>query len=200
MSDILESLFGSREKARLIRFFILNPGSVYSFEEIIEKTKTRKESSRKAIRVLARMKFISVRSQRRVKQYMLNAKFPFYVEMHNLISASNRYPQCKSLKNIRRVGDVRLALISGVFLDYKKGKIDLILVVNNASRAKVSTLIKNIEAEVGREIRYALMDGEEFRYRTEMVDRFLTDFFEGPYEEIVNRTPNLKRFLTSIKK
>lgn len=200
MADLLESLFGSRDKARLIRFFILNPEEMSSFEDIIKKTKLRRDGARKALRVLVNMKLVFARSQRRVKHYGLNPKFPFYVELHNLVSATNRYPQCKSLKRIRNIGDVRLALISGVFLDYKKGKIDLLLVVNNANRGKVNTFIKNVEAEVGREVRYVLMDGEEFRYRMELIDRFLTDFFEGPYEEIINRIPNLKRFVMTLKK
>ena len=39
------------------------------------------------------------------------------------------------------------------------------------------------------------MNTDEFKYRLDMLDRFLIDFLEGPYSEIVNKIPGLKRFV-----
>ncbi len=200
MTDTLELLFGTKEKARLIRFFILNKETLFSFDEVISKNKIRKNESRKALRVLVKMKLIVERSIKKQKFYVLNKAFPYYPELHTLIAATNRHPQCEGLKKIRQIGDVKLVLLSGIFLDYAKGKIDMLLVVNNIQRTKLAQIIAQVEAEVGREIRYMLLDAEEFRYRLELTDRFLTDFFEGPNEELVNRIPNLKRFISILKK
>lgn len=200
MVDVLEALFGSKEKARLIRFFVLNPEGLFSFEEAVSKNKIKKNESRKALRVLVKMKLVLERSIKRQKFYVLNKAFSYYPELHTLIAATNRHPQCEGLKKIRQVGDVKLVLLSGVFLDYGKGKIDMLLVVNSVQRAKLGQIISFIEAEIGKEIRYMLLDAEEFRYRLELTDRFLTDFFEGPHEELINRIPNLKRLVTILKK
>lgn len=200
MIDVLELLFGSKEKSRLIRFFVLNPETLYSFEEIISKNRIKKNESRRALRGLIKMKLILERSIKRQKFYVLNKSFSYYLELHTLIAATNRHPQCEGLKRIKQVGDVKLVLLSGVFLDYGKGKIDMLLVVNNVQRTKLAQIISFIEAEIGREIRYMLLDAEEFRYRLELTDRFLTDFFEGPHEELINRIPNLKRLITILKK
>jgi predicted transcriptional regulator len=200
MIDILESLFGSRAKTRLIRFFLLNSTEELSAVEIEERNKLRREDARKAIHLLEKITFLSSRSVKRKKFYSLNPAFPYKRELHNLIVAANKYPHCQSLKKIRQLGDVRLALVGGVFQNYAKGKADLILVANNVPKKKVTKLIGNIEAEIGKEIQYMYMNSDEFKYRMEMVDRFLIDFFEGPHEEIINKMPNLKRFIRTLKR
>lgn len=200
MSDTLELLFGSKEKARLIRFFILNAEGSFSFEETVSKNRLRKLESRKALRILVKAKLVTEKTIKKQKAYALNKAFPYYAELHSLIAATNRHPQCEGLKKISQVGDVKLVLLSGVFLDYAKGKIDMLLVVNNVQRTKLAQIISFIEAEIGKEIRYMLLDGEEFHYRMELTDRFLLDFFECPHEELINRIPNLKRFIATLKK
>ena len=33
-----------------------------------------------------------------------------------------------------------------------------------------------------------------------MLDRFLIEFLEGPYEEVVNKVPEFKRFIAGLRK
>lgn len=200
MSEVLELLFGSREKSRLIRFFVLNTEGLYSFEEVVSKNKIRKNETRKALRTLVKMKLVTERTIKKQKFYGLNKSFTFFPELRTLIAATNKHPQSEALKKIRTIGDVKLALLGGVFVDYEKGKLDMLLVVNNVQRSKLAQIISLVEAEIGKEIRYMLLDAEEFRYRLELTDRFLSDFFEAPHEELVNRIPNLKRFVSVLKK
>lgn len=200
MADTLEGLFGSKAKARLIRHYLLNSDSEADFASLVEKHKLRPDDARRAVYALEKIKFLTSRKVAGKKIYRFNREFSFHNELYNLIVAANRYPQCKSMKNIPKLGDVRLAMVSGVFLDHEKGKVDLILVINNLDRAKVSRFVESVEAEVGKEVRYMLMDIDDFQYRMEMVDRFLLDFFEGPHEEIINRVPNLKRIIHTLKR
>lgn len=200
MSEFLELLFGSKEKARMIRFFVLNAGGPFLFDEIVAKNKLRKLEARKAMRVLVKMKLVMEKTIKKQKMYALNRDFLFFAELRGLIAATNKHPQCEALKKIRTVGDVKLALLGGVFVDHEKGKLDMLLVVNNAQRGKISQIVSLVEAEIGKEVRYMLLDAEEFHYRLELTDRFLSDFFEGPHEELVNRIPNLKRFVSTLKK
>lgn len=200
MSEILEALFGSRAKARLLRFFLLNPDNEYSVSEVIQKNMLSSSQARKEINGLKKIKLILERSKKNVRYFRLNKEFHFYSELKSLISKSNVYPQCKSLGKIKSVGEVKLALISGIFLNHPKSKVDMVLVINNPSRSRLKNVMGNLEAEVGREISFMLMNGDEFKYRLDMLDRFLIDFLEGPYNEIVNKIPGLKRFVAGIKK
>ena len=131
---------------------------------------------------------------------MLDHTFHFYFELKNLFAKSTSSPQCKSLAKLKNIGDVKLVLVSGIFLNYPKSKVDMVLVANNVSRAKLRSVMSSLEAEVGKEVSFVLMNSDEFKYRLDMLDRFFLDFIEGNYMELVDKIPGFKRFLLGRKK
>ena len=74
----------------------------------------------------------------------------------------------------------------------------MVLVINTANKVKLRQVVAQLESEVGKEIRYILMNTEELHYRLDMLDRFLMEFLEGPYESVVDKTPELKRFVAGL--
>ena len=199
MSEILEHLFGSRERARILRFFLQNPEQQYSFSEIVKKNMIRSNPAKKELLNLVRIKFVFIRTRKGKKYYQLNQEFNFYPELKNLIAKSNVYPQCKSLGKISKVGNIKLAVISGVFISYHKSKADMIIVGDAISKNKLRNLMNNLEAEIGREINFVLMTMDEFKYRLNMLDKFVLEFLEGPHEEIINKITGLKQFIAKRK-
>ena len=200
MSEILDSLFGSKIKTRLLRFFLLNHEGEYSLNEISKKNIIPVVKMRKEINELKRIKFIQEKSKKAGKTYALNEKFCFLEELRNLLAKSNSHAQLKNLEKLRQIGDVRLAMVSGTFLNYPKSKVDLILVANNVSRNKLKQAMVGLEAEVGKEISFVLMNSEEFKYRLDMLDRFILEFLEAPHEELINKIPGLKRIKQNLRK
>lgn len=200
MSEILETLFGGKAKARIIRFFLLNGETEFSIAEITQKTMLASSAVRKEINELKKIRFITEKTKKGVKVYTQDSTFQYHQELNNLFAKSTSSPQCKSLTRIKNVGDVKLALISGVFLNYAKSKVDMILVANNVSRSKLKSVMNSLEAEVGKEISFVLMNSDEFKYRLDMLDRFLLDFIEDTHVEIVDKIPGFKRFMLSRKK
>lgn len=92
----------------------------------------------------------------------------------------------KITKKILALGRVKLALVSGVFLN-KENVADLMIVGNDIDRRKFKNFLKSLEAEVGTQIIYAIMDTEEFHYRRAMFDRFVRLMLEGPHEVLVEK-------------
>ncbi|MEK7182063.1 MAG: hypothetical protein AAB519_01950 [Patescibacteria group bacterium] len=197
---LFDSLFGSKARARLIRFFLLNPGVEFTTADIAEKTLVSRTDIAREIQKLSKMKFVFERAKKGKKCFVVNEAFPFYVELKSLVSKLNVHAQSQVFKKLKIVGEVKLILISGLFLNYAKSKVDMILVVNNVNRTKLKHAIAHLEAEVGKEIRFVLMTGEELHYRLNMLDRFFIEFLEGPYEEVANKVPELKRFIAGMKK
>jgi hypothetical protein len=197
---LFEALFGSRPRARLIRFFTMNPEVEFSVVDVAEKTMLSRSDVLREVKRLAKMKFVTEKSRQRKKLYVSNTDFPFYLEMKTLVSKLNVNAQSQVFRKLKTVGEVKLILISGLFLNYPKAKVDMVLVVNNINRAKLRQAITYLEAEVGKEIRFVLMNSEELHYRLNMLDRFFIEFLEGPYEEVVNKVAELKRFVAGIRK
>ncbi len=197
---LFEALFGSRPRARLIRFFTMNPEVEFSVADIVEKTLLSRNDVQREVKRFAKIKFVVEKSRQGKKLYVSNTDFPFYLEMKSLVSKLNVNAQSQVFRKLKTVGEVKLILISGLFLNYPKSKVDMVLVVNNINRAKLRQAIAFLEAEAGKEIRFVLMNSEELHYRLDMLDRFFIEFLEGPYEEVVNKVAELKRFVAGIRK
>ena len=199
MSEILESLFGSKERARLLRIFLQNPDAPFNSMEIARRNMLKSAKIRREIEMLVRVKFIIKNTQKGKFSYRLNQDFDFYPELKNLIAKSNTSPQCKSLEKVSKIGNVKLAVISGVFINYQKSKADMIIVGDNIGKAKLKNLMNGLEAEIGKEINFVLMTMEEFKYRLNMLDKFILEFLEGPNEEVINKITGLKQFIAKRK-
>ena len=68
-----------------------------------------------------------------------------------------------------------------------KAKTDLLIVGDNISKAKMKHLLEDLEAEMGREVNYSLMDSNEFKYRANMFDKFIMELLDSPHEIVVNK-------------
>ena len=199
MPEIFSQLFDSRVRSRLIKFFMLNDKHDYSLQDIIRKNKMSSIQTSRELHRFEKMKMVLVRMKKGKRYYETNTDFIFYPELKNLVVKSNTMPECRSLSRIKSLGKVKLALISGVFLNYPNGRADLLVVGDEMSRAKIKHLLESLEAEVGKEINYSIMGSDEFKYRTDMLDKFIMEFLEGPYEEIISKVPNLKEIANRRK-
>ena len=92
----------------------------------------------------------------------------------------------KMAKKISSLGRVKLALVSGVFLN-KENVADLLVVGDDVDRRKFKNFLKSLEAEIGTQIIFAIMDKEEFNYRRSMFDRFVRLMLEGPHEILIDK-------------
>lgn len=200
MTEVLEVLFGSKQRVRTLRFFLQNTEGEFSLSEIAKKNILKLADVKREVNNLVKIKMVRMVSRKKKNYFQLNPGFPFYPELRNLIVKSNTYPQCQSLGLIKNIGDVKLALISGAFLNYPKSRVDMILVVNNLNRRKLSRIMDNLEAEIGKEINFVMMNSEEFKYRLNMTDRFLLEFLRNPHDELVNKVPGLKNIISDLKK
>jgi ssDNA-binding Zn-finger/Zn-ribbon topoisomerase 1 len=183
-----------------MRFFILNPGKEVTMAELKERMSVDGRRVRADITMLLRVGFITQIVRKKEKFFSFNESFPYYVELRNLFIKANTYPQCKELKKIEEVGRVKLVLISGVFLNYDKARLDILVVCDDLNRPKLVKAIEAVEAEVGREVRYMAMTSDELNYRLDMMDRFLMDVLGSPHDLVINKVPKLQKFILSLRK
>jgi hypothetical protein len=125
--------------------------------------------------------------------YALNPDFEFFKELRELILKSSPAEKDKMIKRISSLGKVKLVIIAGIFMvnkdsvDVIDSEVDLFIVGDDIDRAKFHSFLKSLEAEVGKEIRFGLMDKEEFGYRFGMFDRFVRVLLESPHEKLIDR-------------
>lgn len=185
--EILEQLFDSPIKVKLLKLFLRNEGQSFSFAEIIKRIKSNKSSSRREINKLRDIRFLNIHSRSRVKVYSVNPQFDFYGELKSLVLKSSPTSQKKMLKRLKRLGGVKLAVIAGTLINVEISRADILLVGDNINEKKFAALVNDLEADVGKELNYVVMDTAEFHYRFEMFDRFLRDILEQPHTKLINK-------------
>jgi len=126
-------------------------------------------------------------------RYLLNPDFDFFNELKSLILKASPAEKEKLVRKISNLGKVKLAVISGVFLtghsdsESYDAAADLFIVGDDINKNKLRTFLASLEAEVGKELKFTLMDKDEFQYRYGMFDRFIRVLLEGPHEKIINK-------------
>jgi len=185
--EILEQLFDSPVKVKLLKLFLRNPEESFGLREIVKKTRADKISCRRQISKLEEIKFIKSKFKSGRKIYSLNSGFVFYNELKTLVLKSSPTSKNKILGRLKNVGRIKLALLSGIFLELENSRADLLIVGDGIKNKKLAGFLKDLESEVGKEINYVVLTTADFKYRYNMFDRFIRDILEKPHEKLINR-------------
>ena len=185
--EILEQLFDSPIKVRLLKLFLRNPEDAFVLKNIAKRIRGDSVSCRKQVRKLESIKFVNSKVKGGKKIYSVNTSFDFYNELKTLVLKSSPASKKKILKRLRSLGKINLAILSGVFVSAENTRADLLIVGDNIKRQKLSSFLRDLEAEVGKEIDYVVLSTKDFKYRYAMFDRFIRDVLEKPHDKLINR-------------
>lgn len=200
MTDALERLFGSADRIKIIRLFYLNSKKVFINKDIARRAKVQNSSLRREISLLEKTGFIkkaadSVDSKTRagrkrkvrVKGWMLNSAFPLLTPLKNLVLNVAPISRAEILKRLKNAGNVKLVILSGIFIQDDESRVDLLVVGDNLKQGVLEKEIAHIEALVGKELAYSVLTTQECTYRMGMYDKFIRDILDYPHEKILNK-------------
>lgn len=204
-SRILEKLFSSPVLIRMVRFFYLNPNVIFLREEIKERIGGDAIDLRRTIKILEHIGFLKQRlipavSSRRIKKgvkkkkkdikkegFLLNRAFPLFQELKDLVLSPSPISKPELVRALKRLGRIKLLLLSGVFIRKEDQRVDLFVVADGVKPYLFERLMRSIEAEIGKELNYALMTSQDFTYRFNLSDRFIREIFDAPREILINK-------------
>ncbi len=78
-------------------------------------------------------------------------------------------------------------VISGVFLNDSDARVDILVVGDKVKKNVLEKILVEVEADLGREIKYAVMDSGDFEYRLSIGDKLVRDIFDYRHEIIFNK-------------
>ncbi len=201
--DILETLFGSAAKVKIIKLYLLNPESTYDVAQAAERSKVSTGVARKEINNLEKIGFIKSKSytkevsvfrnrtativKKRVSGWTLDPKFPYIEAMELFLSNVNPFKHTDIVDKISKAGKIQLLVIAGVFIKDPESRLDLLVVGDNIRNGFLENIIHTIESEIGKEIRYAVFETSEFKYRYTMFDKLVRDVLDFPHEKIIQK-------------
>lgn len=195
--EILGKLFGSLNKAKVLRFFILNPEVQASLPEIEAVVKVNAGALRKELANQVSMKFLeeklvsrpNARGDRkiRIKVWQLDGTFPFIADLRRILNYDIVEDRMDVARKFRGCGRLKLIILSGVFMNDASGRVDLSVVGEDLDRRAIERAVHKLEAEIGKELKYAIMDTDDFNFRMFSGDKFIRDIMDYPHEYAINK-------------
>ncbi len=184
--DPLAKLFGSPVRAKLLRLFLFNPEESFTADQVASRTKVNKAAARKEINALVAMKVVRKKAGKK-PSFMADARFKHFEALSGFLRASTGVSDTTVVGSLKKAGSLRLVALSGLFTGALEPKVDLLVVGDRIDDRSLSNIVHTLEAELGRELRYASFSTEEFRYRTGVYDRLLRDVFDYPHRTILDK-------------
>jgi len=200
--DILGKLFGGTEKVKVMRLFITNPELIFDFKEIAKRSKITSVVARREIALLRQLELIqakrgltpvsnqpagSVGVGKKLNGWQLNPEFPFLAHLRTLLRADILGRQRELTNRFARGGKIKLLIVAGIFIQAEESRADLLVVGDKLKRTVIDRAIKTMEAEVGRELVYAVFETADFLYRLNAYDKFVRDVLDYPHEKIIDK-------------
>ncbi len=187
---MIDTLFGSKTRVKLLYLFLNNPGRAFYVREITRRVDEQINSVR---RELANMLNVGIIKSDSVDidnklYYEVDPSYIHYEPLHKIFSDTSAPSDVSSevtsttdwSKRVKQLSGVKALIISGSFVTGAHSKVD-ILIVGNVPKAKLKKFIKDLEEDEHRTISYATLKYEDFYYRLSLKDRFVSEILDGKH-------------------
>ena len=195
---MIDSLFGSKTRVKLLHLFLNNPEKSFYVREI---TRMIDEQINSVRRELANMVSVGIVQQDAIDNklyYSVNEDYPYIKPLAAIFSDKNTGGDMGTASGVSwkdslgRMRGLRLAIISGKLVAGSSSSVDLLLVGDDMSAVTIKNLVKKIEKDRKIEINYAVISYDDFYYRMSVKDRFIMDIVRNKHSVLVD-TENIMR-------
>ncbi len=185
--ETLARIFGSDTKVKMMKLFVFNEEKIYSTKSISERTKSDIGKVKREAGVLEKIGIIKKRVIKGKHGYVLNVSFPYIKQLRNFLIDVEPLQPKEMVKKLSKSGSIKLVITSGIFIQDHESRADLLIVGDNIKKSKLENIIKNIEAEAGKELKYVYFSTDEFRYRISMYDKLVRDILDYPHKVLLDK-------------
>lgn len=192
---MIEQLFGSKTRVKLLKLFYGNPNRAYYVREITRKIDEQINSVRRELSNLLNIGIITSDTTNNKLYYEVNPKYEYYQPLLEIFGGKINKPK-KSAdseednsgieEEFKLLGHVELVLFTGQFTRDSGAPVD-VLIVGNVNKNAVDKYIAGLEEDEGKEISYTVMKPEDFSYRNQIRDRFVTKILNSKKQVLIDK-------------
>lgn len=199
--EILGKLFGGVGKVRIMRLFLFNSGTPFEFKDITYRSAVSDNEARRTLRLLEAIGFIKRRpffkeevgdhprdiKRTRVSGFELDESFSYLADLKALLVHSVLFKDSDVTKRLSRAGHLKFVAIAGAFINNPESRVDLLVVGDKLKERVVENVVRSLEAEIGKELRYSVLETDDFKYRLGVFDKLVRDILDYPHRTIIDR-------------
>ena len=193
---MIDALFGSKTRVKLLHLFLNHPGQSFYVREITRLIDEQINSVRRELSNMLEVGVITSDSADNKLYYQVNQRYEFYTPLRAIFgnepmdaakpSLTDEAVSEQYLSAIAGISALRLAILSGVLVKGSTSTVDVLL-VGTLPAAKVKAAMGIIEKLEGREINYSVMSYEDFYYRLSVRDKFITEILNSKHTVAIDK-------------
>lgn len=195
---MIDALFGSKTRVKLLHLFLNNPGKSFYVREITRLIDEQINSVRRELANMLNVGVITSDTADNKLYYSVNQRYEYYVPFRAIFADDKMETSTEQKQSdaawhhiVENLTGLRLGILAGVLVKGSTSSVDILL-VGNASPVKVKNAIKQVEKFEARELNYSVLSYDEFYYRLSVRDRFITEILNGKHTILVDTDNILK--------
>ncbi|HET8581600.1 MAG TPA: hypothetical protein VFL98_04035 [Candidatus Paceibacterota bacterium] len=191
MTDFLSAFVGSASRAKMLRLFLFNGEAAFTATEAAKRAQVTKAAARKEISFLKRLGVVKTmpvsRAGKKEVGYGLNAESSHARILQIFVRDTSAVDHQEIVTRLRPAGRLKLVVASGSFVDDASSRVDLLIVGDALDERKLQTALRSVEADLGRDLRYAAFLTDEFQYRMTIYDKLIRDVLDYPHRIFLDK-------------
>lgn len=199
---MIEQLFGSKTRVKLLQLFYANPNRSFYVREITRKVEEQINSVRRELANLQSIGIITSDTSNNKVYYEVNQQYQYYSPLSELFGGKASRSRRNAKKQIptevpellkpdeaadyKHLGQVEVLALMGQFTRDELSGVD-VLVVGNVNANAVQKYVTDLEGQEGKDLRYTVFALDEFRYRLQIKDRFTSNVLLSKKQVLVDK-------------
>lgn len=177
---MVEQLFGSKTRVKLLQLFYSNPNRSFYVREITRKIDEQINSVRRELSNLLSIGIITSDNTNNKLYYEVNQKFEHYEPLQQIFgkgvkktkkAAAGEPVDSDVDAELRAVGHIDLAVYTGQFTRDDSAGVD-VFIVGQVNPNAMQKYVDELEKKESKSLRYTVMSLKDFKYRQQIHDRF----------------------------
>lgn len=189
---MIDALFGSKTRVKLLHLFLNNPGKAFYVREITRLIDEQINSVRRELANMLEVGIITSNNTDNKLYYEINQRYEFYLPFRALFTDQKSMTMASSDSNerawheqLKALAGARVVIESGILVAGSGTDVDL-LIAGDVAKKKVNDIVHEIEASEGRELTYSVLSYDEFYYRLSVRDKFITSILANKHHVLVD--------------
>lgn len=189
---MIDALFGSKTRIKLLNLFLNNTGRAFYVREITREVGEQINSVRRELANLVNVSVIRSDTVDNKVYYEVDTSCQFYEPLRAMftnmdaIASETKVSTSTWMKKFDAIGDVRVVLFAGRLVYGSDSKVDVLIVGDNISQIKLKNVIKALERDSGGSLAYTTLSFNDFYYRLSVRDQFVVDILSEKYAVVLD--------------
>jgi len=197
---MIEQLFGSKTRVKLLQLFYSNPNRSFYVREITRKIDEQINSVRRELANLLNVGLITSDTSNNKVYYEVNQKYEFYVPLQEIFGGGTRtavrrgakttkaieLPLRDETSDLKALGNVEIAALMGQFTRDDSPGVD-VLIVGNVNQNALNKYVSELEKQEGKDLRYTVFSLDDFTYRLQIKDKFTSNVLRAKKQVLLDK-------------